>query len=131
MFGLFKKKKTTNEPTVVCIGDSIARCAELYGEPFSRLDDGALMFRTSSLLPGSSASVTFNEDGLVEGILYAVPPGEGVSKKAALHLMERSIRNPTGKWEGGGHTLFGNESFYHTDGLAAEIDDTSLFIRSE
>ena len=131
MFGLFKKKKTTDEPTVVCIGDSTARCKELYGEPFSKLDDGALMFWTSSLLPGSSASVTFTEDGSVESIMYAVPPGERVSKKAALHLMERSIQNPAGKWESGGNTMFGSESFYHTDGLVAEIDDTSLSIRSE
>ena len=131
MFGLFKKKKTTTEPIVVCIGDSITRCKELYGEPFSKLDNGELMYWTSSLLPGSSGSVTFTEDGSVESIMYAVPPGERVSKKAALHIMERSIQNSAGKWENGGNTIFGSESFYHTDGLVAEIDDTSLSIRSE
>tara|TARA_R110000850_G_scaffold51455_3_gene124943 strand:+ start:1666 stop:2088 length:423 start_codon:yes stop_codon:yes gene_type:complete len=125
-----KEKSAFEEPSAVRIGDPIARCIELYGEPISKFDDGALLFHTSSLLHGSCASVTCLEDGTVDSILYAVPPGECVSRKAALRLMEISTQNLAGKWESGGN-LFGSETFYHPEGLEAKIDDSSLHIGPE
>ena len=119
------KNSKSSQPAIQ-IGDTIDRCKELYGEPINNpKEDDHLLFLASP--HPATVSVTFSDDSTVGSVMYAVPPGEFISRENALNLLELSTKHPIEQWEIG-TDLFGNEKLTHANGMYCLIDENSVSV---